>query len=108
MSELDKLQTVLDALDPTQRSALLNAARKIALTPEVRVVVPSVQTKYWYITDGYFECYIDMRDAETHQDALKVARNSLTPWYRKNETDLLNSFIIKDVSREEYIKFLRR
>lgn len=114
MSEKDNLFTILDALDPQQRSALLEAARNIALPKpskpggETIALVPPPPS-FWHFVSGMFECYVPFIDAPSANDAIKLARSGDHPWYANEKA--LETFpidVVESVNRDKWVEWLRR
>jgi len=103
--------------DPNQ-DMLLDALRRVGVRiPELRssddlVSVRSIhvveERKYWHITNGTFDTYIDKRDASTEQDAQGVAFSPLQPWYYNQERTFDEIVDISEANRDAYLEWLRR
>jgi hypothetical protein len=64
---------------------------------------------YWHVEDEFFECFVDSRDAQTKEDAMKFAfdAKSNQPWYPKVAFPNPRG-IAEQVSSKQFRKWLKR
>jgi len=109
-----------------ENSAKLTAELLANLSPEVLKELQSLidkkpkataelhsadERRYWRVSSGAFECWIDRRDANTPERAREVAFERLTPWYAKEKeyVSLVQSIAgVEEVKHKDFVNWLRR
>jgi hypothetical protein len=104
MSNQDNSDALLDAL--RRVGVVIPKLEPIKVRSVVEKKTSILDASWWIVSNGAMSTVIDPRDASNEEEAIRVARtDSLQAWHINGH--LADAITVKQVSRNEYIDWLR-